>query len=177
MAGYLQKTAPVWSAISNQLNVINGGVVSNVGYLYMSYGSGGQQGSGYNSLIVTGASSAGVGSAFIMTPGIGRLRIRSSSGRPCGGGNKYRHPFQQRPSLGTTQGNFIGNGSSNNTVTLLPNTSWNQGGNTLAIGENAANGNVLTVSGGVLSNVGDHQRGLVRRRFRGGVQQPGDRPE
>jgi len=47
----------------------------------------------------------------------------------------------------------IGNGSSNNTVNILGNTVWNLLGNTVTIGSGAATGNVLSVTGGVLTNV------------------------
>ncbi|MCG3150461.1 MAG: hypothetical protein PCFJNLEI_03947 [Verrucomicrobiae bacterium] len=49
---------------------------------------------------------------------------------------------------------FVGNGASNNMMTVLADTVWNGGGQNLTVGNNAANGNVLTVAGGQLTNFG-----------------------
>ncbi|MCG3147856.1 MAG: hypothetical protein PCFJNLEI_01297 [Verrucomicrobiae bacterium] len=46
---------------------------------------------------------------------------------------------------------LIGNGTSNNLVTVLTNTSWNLGANTLAIGTSGT-GNVLTINGGTVAS-------------------------
>jgi len=45
----------------------------------------------------------------------------------------------------------IGSGSSNNTVTVLANATWNLLSNSLTIGANAATGNVLLVNGGTVT--------------------------
>jgi len=49
---------------------------------------------------------------------------------------------------------IIGNGSSNNAVTILASTLWNGGAANITIGTGAATGNVLTLNGGIISNVG-----------------------
>ena len=54
----------------------------------------------------------------------------------------------------STAVSIIGNGSSNNTLTILSNTLWNAGGKDLTIGNGAATGNVMTVNGGTVTNVG-----------------------
>jgi len=54
----------------------------------------------------------------------------------------------------STTGSTIGNASSNNALTLLADTLWRDGAQALVIGKNAATGNVLTVNGGMATNVG-----------------------
>ena len=47
----------------------------------------------------------------------------------------------------------VGNGGSNNTVTVLSNATWNMLGTAGTVGSGSATGNVLVVNGGVMTNV------------------------
>ncbi|MCE9559031.1 MAG: hypothetical protein K8R88_08780, partial [Armatimonadetes bacterium] len=54
----------------------------------------------------------------------------------------------------STADSIIGNGSSNNFLTILANTIWNGGGSNLTIGSGLATGNVLTIFAGTVTNAG-----------------------
>ena len=48
----------------------------------------------------------------------------------------------------------IGNNYSNNTVTVLSNSTWNLAGQTLKVGDGTATGNMLTINAGTVTNTG-----------------------
>ncbi|MEI8063000.1 MAG: hypothetical protein WCH84_02945, partial [Verrucomicrobiota bacterium] len=54
----------------------------------------------------------------------------------------------------TTGASYVGSGSSNNTLTILADTVWNNGSAGLTVGTGAATGNIVTISSGVVSNLG-----------------------
>lgn len=48
---------------------------------------------------------------------------------------------------------YVGNGSSSNTASVLAGGVWNNNGKALYLGQNAATGNVLTINGGIVTNI------------------------
>ena len=54
----------------------------------------------------------------------------------------------------TTGANLIGNGSSNNALTILANTTWDGSRSNLTLGVGAAASNSFTITGGVVTNFG-----------------------
>jgi len=139
---------------SNRI-IVNGSVLSNVTGL--AVGSGGASsvlGADYNSLIVTSS-----GSGLFMTSA-GTIDVGGMhNANPGGSGNTVILSNSVLwGSLPANGGASIGNGSSNNILTLLDNTVWNNNGGTLSLGGNsggsgaAGTNNVLTVSGALLTN-------------------------
>ena len=59
-----------------------------------------------------------------------------------------------RNSSSTMMGAKPSNGSSNNSLTILAATVWENGGQNITIGTGAATGNVMTITGGTVTNVG-----------------------
>ena len=111
-------------------------MVTNVGGIAMN-GSGA-------SLSVTNAT--GQGNLYLGRAGA--LTIGGSNGW---GGNTL---ILSNQIFATTVASTIGNGSSNNVLTLLTNVVWNAGAQAITVGSAAALSNQLTLNGGSVSNAG-----------------------
>ncbi|MCG3147531.1 MAG: hypothetical protein PCFJNLEI_00971 [Verrucomicrobiae bacterium] len=130
-----------YRSISNQVIVQNGGILTNVRQLVLGHLPGGE----FNSLIVTN------GGRFIQTAG--DFLIGGGFNGAVGGGNNTAILSNSMVTItGASNYKNIGSGSSNNTVSLLANTVWDQGNTPLTIGYAAATGNSLTINGGIFSN-------------------------
>jgi len=108
------------SSVGNQLLIYNGAIVSNVNALTV----GGAFGANYNNLFVTN------GGKFYQNSGAVGIGATTAGG--TGGGNNT--VLLSNSVLVANAASYIGVGSSNNSVTLLPNTTWNQGNTALTIG-------------------------------------------
>ncbi|MCG3148980.1 MAG: hypothetical protein PCFJNLEI_02432 [Verrucomicrobiae bacterium] len=127
-------------AISNKLEVINGGILSNVTRLQIGGGTVPVAGSGYNSLIVTG------GGRLVMSPAGTHIIIG-------GAGAGDNTVILSNSVLAANTPVNIGVGSSNNLLRLLDST-WNNRGAALTIGSGLSTGNVVRVSQTLLTNFG-----------------------
>jgi len=143
-----------WNLANNMLNIgmgaatgnvvtLNGGVISNAGGLRIS----GTITSGYNSLIVTN------GGRFVMTTAAPITIGGGNTGGAIGGGNNTVI-LSNSVLLGFNPNGWsiIGFGSSNNTVSLLANTTWDNSNQELDFGWGAAANNQLNVNGATLTN-------------------------
>ncbi len=124
------------NGISNVLNIAqNNTVLTNVGGIVLG----------------------GAGSTFTATNASGRRIVilgtggSISVGDTAGQGNNTLILSNQ--SFTTTAPSFIGNNSSNNTLTVLADTSWDNGNNNITVGVGAATGNVFTINNGQVTNV------------------------
>ena len=137
-------------SISNQLIISNGGVVSNVGQAagVPGFMVGGAVGADYNSVIASNGS-------LIMTA-YGRIGIGAAT---IGAGGSYNTVILSNSVLLGLFNSNIGGSSSNNTVTLLGNSVWDNNNVPLNIGaltgygNNSGTGNALTVNNSLVTNV------------------------
>ena len=120
----------------NVLTLNPGAVLTNVGGIAMN-GSGA-------SLLLTNV--AGQGNLYLDS--VGALNIGGTAGM---GGNTLLISNQ---AFSVNAASTIGNGSSNNILTILANTVWNNGAQALTIGTGTATGDVLTINGGIMTNAG-----------------------
>jgi hypothetical protein len=129
--------------VSNQVIVTGGGSLTNVSGLYV----GNAAGANFNSLIATN------GGFFMSAAGSNGIFVGAVGGGG-GGGNNNTVIVSNGVLVATTAASVIGSYSSNNIVTLLGNSTWNNGNQALDVGFQNSGGNVLTVSGGLITNVG-----------------------
>lgn len=122
-------------AVSNTLAVLNGGQVWNRGALTV----GGAAGAQHNAVKIGGSGNASAASHAAV-----------SVGAAGAGFNSITATNAKWWSGATT----IGNTSSNNAVAILANSAWDVNAGTISIGVAPGTGNVLTVSGGLVTNVG-----------------------
>ncbi|MCG3147532.1 MAG: hypothetical protein PCFJNLEI_00972 [Verrucomicrobiae bacterium] len=141
---------------SNRI-VVNSGILSNVTGLVVGGSAAGVSvlGANDNSLIVTSS-----GSGFFMTSA-GTINVGGVNNATPGGSlnTVILSNSVLIGSLPANGGASIGNGSSNNILTLLANSVWNNNGGTLNVGGNsggaglAGTNNLLTLNGALLTNM------------------------
>ncbi|MCG3147533.1 MAG: hypothetical protein PCFJNLEI_00973 [Verrucomicrobiae bacterium] len=127
--GYTTKSA------GNQLLISDGGVLSNFNSLTVGYFAGADG----NRVIVTNN---------------GRLFMTSGSLSVGGAGGSANTVILSNSVLTSTTVPSFGNNGTNNALTLLAGTVWNNGNHTLTLGSGVGAGNVLTIDGALVTGVG-----------------------
>ena len=123
---------------SNSTATANGLIISNGGNVIGgAINVGSAAGSASNFYNILGGGTVTNGAITVGTAGAGYNRMSITNATLLSGGAI-----------------IVGNNSSNNTISVLPNSFWNLGAQALTIGTGVATGNVLSINGGVATNVG-----------------------
>ena len=149
------------SAATGDVVAINGGIVTNAGTVVIGNGltsfgntlsvsNGGKLYSGN----VTLGNGAGASNNSYNVGGLGATLSTVSNGTITVGNTAAGFNTMTVTNANLwSSGLFIGAGSSNNTVSVYSNVTWNLLGKSLSVGTNAATGNSLTINGGMITNL------------------------
>ena len=144
----------------NILNVNNANL-TNVGAVVIGNGVGDSfngltlsNGAGFAGGNLTVGNSAGASNNFFNVGGLGAAVTVSNGSITVGlNGAANNSLTLTNANLLSTGAIIIGNNASSNTVTVLTNTLWNVNAQPISVGANTAVGNVLTINGGIVTNV------------------------
>jgi len=145
---------------------VNGGIITNVTTVTVGSGAG----AGHSLIVTNGGQLFARTSIVVGTSGSSNNTFRIIGGTASSTivtttpgltlaltigdtGSGYNSMTISNAKLFTSSTATIGSGSSNNTATVLRNAIWNLGANNLTIGSGAATGNVVTINGGIITNV------------------------
>ncbi|MCG3146684.1 MAG: hypothetical protein PCFJNLEI_00118 [Verrucomicrobiae bacterium] len=147
--------AGLWSS---DITINNGTVIlsptANLTYAHGISGMGSLQKSGSAMLTLTNDYTVGGGvtvTAGTLTLAGGNLTTRNFT---VSGGNTTLRLSNEVVSTKAGATTTVGNGSSNNLLTVLADTVWDGNAGSLTVGSGSATGNVLTINGGIVTNFG-----------------------